>query len=72
LAYGSYQININDLEAEDQRPKEISNDMKNIYSLCFLSDNTLAVGNVNGAINIFSLDTKKKIHRVEGIYYYLS
>lgn len=48
-----------------EKINEISNDHKYFYSLCYLNESTIGIGNNNGSINIYSLETNKRIHKIE-------
>ena len=45
---------------------EISNDNKYIYTMTYLNENTLAIGNTNGSVYVFNTETKKRIHNLKG------
>jgi WD40 repeat protein len=44
---------------------DISNELKYFYSICYLDNQTISVGNKNGSIGIYSLDSNKRIAKVE-------
>lgn len=44
---------------------ELQNDYKYFYSLCQIEPQLIAAGNANGSINIYSYDTKKRVHKIE-------
>ncbi len=49
-----------------EKISEISNDNKYIYSMTYLNENTLVLGNTNGSIYILNTETKKRIHNLKG------
>jgi WD40 repeat protein len=65
LVTGTYSILRYDTE-NGQRIAEIGTDMRNVYSMCYLSDTLMAIGNYNGSINIYNLESNKRVHKVEG------
>ena len=46
---------------------EINNDNKFIYSMAYINENTLSIGNSNGSIFIFNTDLKKRTLTLRGI-----
>lgn len=65
LACGCYSLLVFDLDI-GEKVTEVSNDGKFFYSLCYISDSKVALGNYNGSINIVSLESNSRVHRVEG------
>lgn len=45
---------------------EVDNDNKYIYSMAYLNESLIALGNTNGSINLFNTDTKKKTLSLKG------
>lgn len=64
LASGCYSVMIYDIDS-NEKIYELNNDLKYIHSLCYIDSQTIAAGNANGSINIFSLDTLKRVHKIE-------
>lgn len=50
-----------------QKIYEISNDNKDIYTMAYLNENTLSIGNTNGSISIFNTDIRRKVLSLKGI-----
>ncbi len=48
-----------------EKIKEINNDFRYFNSLCYINESTIAVGNNNGSINIYSLESNKRIFKIE-------
>jgi len=51
-----------------EKISEISNENKYIYSMTYINENNLAIGNTNGSIYILNTETKKRIHSIKGKY----
>ena len=64
IATGAYSILIYDIEKK-QTIKEVDNRSKYCYALKFISDNIIAVGNSNGSIGIYNIDTHKFTNKIE-------
>jgi hypothetical protein len=45
---------------------EIDNDNKYIYSMAYLNETSICLGNTNGSIYLFNTDTKKKTLSLKG------
>lgn len=50
---------------KNEKILDISNDSKYFYSLAWIDNSTIALGNSNGSINIFNKESAKRIHRIE-------
>lgn len=64
LVTGDNNITIYDLENK-KVIKEIESKSKFIYSFCFLNQNILSVGNSNGAVQIFDIESENQLHKFE-------
>lgn len=69
IATGCNSIMLYDIDS-GEKISEISNDNKYIYTMTYLNENSLALGNTNGSIYIVNTDTKKRIHNLKGIFLY--
>lgn len=65
IATGCNSIMLFDIDS-GEKITEISNDNKYIYSMTYLSENTLALGNTNGSIYIINTETKKRLNTLKG------
>ena len=45
---------------------EIENDNKYIYSMTYLNENSIALGNSNGSISLINTESRKKFHSLKG------
>lgn len=66
LATGCNKFYLYDIDS-GMKIYEVDNDNKYIYSMAYLNDNTIALGNTIGSIHLFNTETKKKMLRLEGI-----
>lgn len=64
IAYGCYTVTRYNM-ISSSKIAEIYNDMRYIYSICYIGDKMIATGNSNGSIHIMSLETNKKTNRIE-------
>jgi WD40 repeat protein len=64
LVTGKYSLAIHDIDS-GEKICDLYNEYKYAYSYAYLDNNTVAVGNATGSINIFSLETLKIKHKVE-------
>jgi len=64
ISLGCYSILIYDIQ-NNNLIKELDNYGRYIYSLCFLENNLICVGKVNGSINIFNYNDGKFIRKIE-------
>ena len=68
IATGAYSLLIFDSKTKE-RIHEINNDNNYIYSLCYIDNQKIAVGNANGFVCIYDIEKNKRIARLEGNYY---
>ena len=64
ITWGCYSITRYDIDSS-HKIADLNNDLRYIYSFQYINQYNLAVGNANGSINIFSLETNKRIHKIE-------
>jgi WD40 repeat protein len=64
VAYGCYSVTRLDI-GKHSKLGDLNNEMKYIYTLCYIGTTMLATGNANGSIHIFNLENNKKTHRIE-------
>jgi len=69
IATGCNSIMLFDIDS-GEKISEISNDNKYIYTMTYLNENTLALGNTNGSIYIVNTETKKRLHNLKGIKFF--
>ncbi len=65
IATGSNSVMLYDIDS-GEKINEIGNDNKYIYSIAYINEITLAIGNINGGVYIINTDTKKRVNNLKG------